>query len=38
LVRLQEPRALGAFRTIAEDPRSIEPVKKRARMAISTIH
>ena len=38
LVRLRERRALDAFKTIAEDPRSIEPVKKRARMAISTIY
>ena len=38
LVRLEEPRALDAFKSIVEDPRSIEPVKKRARMAISTIY
>jgi hypothetical protein len=38
LVRLREPRALDAFKTIADDPRSIEQVKKRARMAINTIY
>ena len=37
LVRLREKRAVDAFKTIADNPRSIEPVKKRAKMGMDTI-
>jgi hypothetical protein len=38
LVRLQEERAVDAFKTIADNPRSIEPVRRRARMGMDTIY
>ncbi|MBN1832828.1 MAG: HEAT repeat domain-containing protein [Deltaproteobacteria bacterium] len=38
LVRLREKRAVDAFKIIAENPRSIEPVKKRAKMGLDTIY
>jgi hypothetical protein len=38
LVRLREKRAVDAFKTIADNPRSIEPVRKRARMGMDTIY
>ena len=38
LVRLQEKGAVDAFRTIADNPRNIEPVIKRAKMGMDTIY
>jgi hypothetical protein len=38
LVRLREPRALDAFKSIVEDPRSIEPVKKRAQIGMNAMY
>jgi len=38
LVRLRENRAVDAFKTIADNPRSIEPVIKRAKMGMDAIY
>lgn len=38
LVRLREKRAIDAFKTIADNPRSIEPVIKRAKMGMDAIY
>jgi len=38
LVRLREKRAVDAFKTIADNPRSIEPVIKRAKMGMDAIY
>jgi HEAT repeat protein len=38
LVRLREQRAVDVFKTIADNPRSIEPVIKRAKMGMDAIY
>ncbi len=38
LVKLREKRAVDAFKTIADNPRSIEPVIKRAKMGMNAIY
>jgi hypothetical protein len=38
LVRLQEKRAIDAFQTVADNPRSIEPVIKRAKLGMDAIY
>jgi hypothetical protein len=38
LVRLREKQAIDAFKTIADNPRSIEPVIKRAKMGMDAIY
>ena len=38
LVRLREERAIDAFKTVADNPRSIEPVIKRAKMGMDAIY